>query len=130
MAGPATIVTSELVPRSRRGGPVGAVVAVLLLATACASATPEVPAGPDGEPDPVLVEGRQIYRNRCAGCHGGAGEGGRGPRLGEGAVVEAYPDIADQVAVVTDGRGGMPAWGGVLDAAEIDAVVRFTREVL
>ncbi|RMH77630.1 MAG: cytochrome c [Actinomyces sp.] len=130
MAGPASIVTHEVTTRPRRGGRVGTAVAVMLLAAACASATPEVPAGPDGEPDPVLVEGRQIYRNRCAGCHGGAGEGGRGPRLGGGAVVEAYPDIADQVAVVTDGRGGMPAWGGVLDEAEIEAVVRFTREVL
>ncbi len=115
----------------RRGGAHRLVAALAaVVSVGCASATPEVPAGPDGTPDPVLVEGREIYRNRCAGCHGGAGEGGRGPKLAGGAVIDAYPDIDDEIAVVRDGGRGMPAWGGVLDDDEIRAVVRFTREVL
>jgi mono/diheme cytochrome c family protein len=31
-----------------------------------------------------LAEGRELYRLRCAECHGGEGEGGRGPNLAVG----------------------------------------------
>ena len=41
-----------------------------------------------------------------------------------------YPDPADQIAVVTNGRGGMPAFGDRLSAEEIAAVVEYTRTVL
>ena len=45
-------------------------------------------------------------------------------------MTETYPDAADQVAVVRDGRRSMPSFGGTLSEAEIEAVVRYTREVL
>ena len=41
-----------------------------------------------------------------------------------------YPDPADQIAVVTNGRGGMPAFGEKLSEEEIAAVVEYTRTVL
>jgi mono/diheme cytochrome c family protein len=41
--------------------------------------------------------------------------------------VEAFPDAADQVAVVTNGQGGMPDFGNDLTPEQIDAVVEFTR---
>jgi mono/diheme cytochrome c family protein len=47
-----------------------------------------------------------------------------------GAVVERFPDPGDQAVVITEGRGAMPAFGGRYSAAEIRAVVRYTREVL
>ena len=37
---------------------------------------------------------------------------------------------AAQAEVIRDGRGAMPAWEGTLSPAQIDAVVRYTREVL
>jgi mono/diheme cytochrome c family protein len=46
------------------------------------------------------------------------------------AIVERFPDPGDQVVVIADGRGGMPAFGGRYSAFEIRAVVRYTREVL
>jgi mono/diheme cytochrome c family protein len=46
------------------------------------------------------------------------------------AVVERFPDPVDQAVVITEGRGGMPAFGGRYSVAEIRAVVRYTREVL
>ena len=101
-----------------------------VVASACASDAPEVPLGPDGQPDPVLVEGREIYVARCANCHGGDGGGGRGPKLKDGAVVEAYPSPGDQAAVIVEGRDQMPAFQGQLTSAQVDAVVRYTREVL
>jgi mono/diheme cytochrome c family protein len=45
-------------------------------------------------------------------------------------MVEQFPDPVDQVLVVTEGRRGMPAFGGRYSDAEILAVVRYTREVL
>ncbi|NNE72926.1 MAG: cytochrome c [Acidimicrobiales bacterium] len=112
--------------KTRFGVPV---VAVALLLGACAGA-PEVPVGPDGRPDPVLLEGRQIYQVRCQSCHGSNGGGGRGPNIQSDQVVTAYPDPADQEAFVAAGKGQMPAYAERLTAAEIAAVVRYTREVL
>ena len=58
------------------------------------------------------------------------GEGGVGPELGGGAAVAAFPDVADQVAVVADGRGAMPSFDRTLTPQEIKAVVDYTREDL
>ncbi|HSL59791.1 MAG TPA: cytochrome c [Acidimicrobiales bacterium] len=106
-----------------------AVVAVLALG-ACASESPDVPTGADGTADPELVLGREIYAAQCASCHGAGGGGGAGPALSDGRVERAYPDLADQIALVANGRGAMPAFGERLDAEELEAVVRYTREVL
>jgi mono/diheme cytochrome c family protein len=53
-----------------------------------------------------------------------------GPQLSGGRVVERYPNIEDQIAVVTNGQGAMPSFGGSLSAGQIRAVVRYEREVL
>ena len=75
-------------------------------------------------------DGRQIYGTYCATCHGGSGQGGIGPMLGGGAVVSRFPNVAGEVAVVTNGRGGMPAWKGRLTSDQIAAVVAYTRSSL
>ena len=102
---------------------------VWAVAAACAGSPPDVPLGPDGQPDEVLGIGRDVWGARCANCHGSSGGGGTGPRLA-GTVVDRFADPADQEAVVRDGRDNMPAFGGTLSDAETEAVVRYTREVL
>lgn len=94
------------------------------------TATPTAPATSDGAPEPVGVDGAAVYAARCAGCHGDDGTGGFGPALGGGRVVAEFPDEADQIEVVTSGRGAMPAFGSRLSAEEIAAVVAFTRTEL
>jgi cytochrome c oxidase subunit II len=79
--------------------------------------------------DPVLAQGQQVYRANCASCHGVKGDGGLAPRLA-GVVAARYPDIADQEAVIVEGRGTMPAFGQRLSPEEITAVARYTREFL
>jgi mono/diheme cytochrome c family protein len=103
--------------------------------------------------DPVVAQGKEIFAAQCAGCHGGAGQGGTGRPLA-GQVTLTFPNIADHLNWVTNGSpaagtaygdpnrpggqhvsqtggfGKMPAFGGVLTADEILAVVRFEREVL
>ena len=76
------------------------------------------------------IDGAAVFADNCAACHGGDGSGGIGPRLAGGRVVTVYPDPADQIAVVTTGRGGMPAFGDKLTDDEIAAVVDYTRTVL
>jgi mono/diheme cytochrome c family protein len=76
------------------------------------------------------VTGRAVYGASCASCHGADGGGGVGTRLSDGAMVEAFPDIDDQIDIVADGKDRMPAFVGRLSDDQIRAVVRYTREVL
>ena len=107
---------------------VAVVVTVVLLftnsPTAPPAATAEVVAAAGG------LDGAALYGASCAGCHGGDGSGGLGPPLAGGRMEDRFPDPADQVLVVTAGRGNMPAFGERLSAEEIDAVVAYTRTAL
>lgn len=102
-----------------------ALVGLTLVLSSCVGEPPEVTSG-----DPELVTGRTIYGSNCAACHGADGGGGTGTRLNGGAVVASFPDIEDQIELVTNGRNSMPAYVGRLTDEEIRAVVRYTREVL
>lgn len=105
-------------------------IASLALVVACTTdASPAPAAGPDGTVDPVLVSGRDVYESNCARCHGSAGGGGTGPTLA-GRVAERYPDPADQADLIRRGPGAMPSFAERLSDDEVDAVVRYTREVL
>lgn len=70
--------------------------------------------------------GRGLYRAYCMTCHGADGQGGVGPQLA-GVMVERYPDIAGQIAIVTNGTGRMPSFRGTLTAEEIRKVVEYER---
>ena len=105
-------------------------VAAALVGAACAPGSPDPPTEPGGTVDPVLEVGQQVYENDCARCHGDAGGGGFGPKVAEGTVTVVYPDIADEIAIIADGRNGMPSFSARLDPEEIEAVARYTREAL
>lgn len=77
--------------------------------------------------DDEIVEGFAIYNANCVRCHGKDGGGGIGLSL---HMIEDRLDDVEQREVVERGRKKMPAWGTKLSADEIDAVVRFTREIL
>jgi mono/diheme cytochrome c family protein len=81
------------------------------------------PAEESGAPK---APGASIYAANCATCHGQGGQGGVGPTLA-GQVVTEFPDPADEIAVVRNGRGGMPSFGGDLTDQEIAQVVEYTR---
>jgi len=115
----------------RRSVATAGLLVVLFFGIGCAGPAPELPLGPDGQPDPVLVVGQDVFKGRCSTCHGSSGGGGTGKKLNEGVVVEKYPDPAVQAAIITNGLGGsMPAFREVLTPEQIEAVVRYTREVL
>ena len=118
-------------------------VAVVVLLAACGGADEDGEAGDGrttttgggGTPDQAgttadLQLGEQVFGANCATCHGEQGQGGLGPELADGRVVERYPAIEDHRAVVLNGRGVMPAWRDRLSDEEIDAVVQYEREGL
>lgn len=113
------------------------VIPAALLVASCGSGggSPDTSSSVDGAVTSTAAQGQldlgeEVYAANCASCHGAAGEGGFGPELADGAVVERYPEVDDHRAVVVNGRGAMPGWGDTLTEEEIDAVVRYEREGL
>ena len=100
---------------------------IMTAATVAAACSGE--SSPAAPTDPVLAAGQKLYNSNCASCHGAAGGGGYGPKLA-GVMVTAYPDIADQEAVIANGKGRMPAFENKLTPEQINSVTRYTREVL
>jgi mono/diheme cytochrome c family protein len=102
----------------------GAVVAVSLAVSACgggsssSSSATTVASG---------VDGRAVYANNCARCHGTTGQGGVGPKLSAPALKKQFADIRTQILFVSQGSGVMPAFGTTLSPSEIQAVVAYTR---
>ncbi len=78
--------------------------------------------------DPTLARGQQVYRQNCASCHGSQGQGGAGIRLA-GVVAGRYPNIDDQIAVIANGRNGMPAFGDRLSQEDMAAVAAYERSL-
>ena len=116
-----------------RIGPTARVLSVLVSAVAVASVVTgcvagDVPAAPAD--DAELVEGQTLYQANCVACHGTDGGGGSGSRLNGGRLLERYPDPDEQLAIVTDGRRAMPAFSGRFSSEELEAVVRYTREII
>ena len=75
-----------------------------------------------------LAEGRELYRLRCAECHGGEGEGGRGPNLADGVFYHGDTD-ADLSRTIQNGITGteMPGFSG--SELRISQLVLFIRSL-
>jgi mono/diheme cytochrome c family protein len=80
--------------------------------------------------DATLREGRRVYAKYCASCHGVAGQGAPAPAFIRGRLLRVLPDPAAELALLRTGVGVMPSFGETLTAHELEAVVRYTREVL
>ena len=101
-------------------------IVAALLVTACGGGV----VLPD-DADEQLFQGQAVYQQRCAQCHGPTGGGGIGANIQD---VESRLTDEEQRDVVVSGRNGptgnMPAFGALLSDSDIDAVVRFTRDIL
>ena len=70
---------------------------------------------------------RQVFRQNCSSCHtlqAANAKGTVGPNLDE-----LKPTSAIVQRQVTNGGGGMPAFGGRLGKAQIDAVAKYVASV-
>ena len=100
---------------------------VAIIAVGCSGDAIVLPDDADEE----LFQGLAVYQQRCAQCHGQTGGGGIGANIQD---VESRLTDEEQREVVVSGRRGptgqMPAFGATLSDTDIDAVVRFTRDIL
>jgi cytochrome c oxidase cbb3-type subunit 3 len=80
-------------------------------------------------PTPTL-DGRQIYSDNCARCHGDKGEGDKKgiPLISGHAIMHTEAEYISQVE--NGKKGKMPAFKDKLSADEIAAVVTYIRTVL
>lgn len=101
-------------------------VAILMFVAALLSACGGEVVLPDNA-DEEIIQGWDVYRGRCAQCHGADGGGGVGLNLQN---IETRLTDDEQRVVIENGRRRMPAFGSTLSDDDIDAVIRFSREVL
>jgi cytochrome c oxidase cbb3-type subunit 3 len=83
--------------------------------------------------DATLAEqGKQVFADNCAACHGDTGAGGRdfgAPALND-AIWLYGPSRADIIAQITKPRHGvMPAWGARLDPTTIKQLTLFVHSL-
>jgi nitrite reductase (NO-forming)/hydroxylamine reductase len=87
------------------------------------------PTPPVALTDETRAAMRQLYFDRCAGCHGTLRVGGTGPSLSEARSTELGTDTL--TATLRNGRPwGMPAWGreGLISEAELAQLAAFLQE--
>lgn len=82
---------------------------------------------PDGQEVVPTEVAAAIYADRCASCHGDEGEGVYAPEIAGSASVTKFPDPAEQVRIVLDGKGRMRAFAGELTREQVDAVIAYVR---
>jgi len=100
----------------------------------------------------VIYEGGNVYAENCASCHGAEGGGGVGPGFNNGAIIETFASLEDQVAWIVHGTQGyvdagrssygdtnkglgssganMPAFGDALTAEEVVYATLYERVAL
>jgi len=79
-------------------------------------------------------EGATLFKSKCAGCHSPDGSGS-GP-AGKAMHIRdlASPDVqkqtnAELTAIITNGKGSMPAYKDKLSADQIKQAVSYIREL-
>jgi mono/diheme cytochrome c family protein len=89
---------------------------------------------PEGEPGEEEAEGgggnaelgAAVFGENCSTCHGATGNGGNGgPDLNTMPLAQTEEGAIEQV---TNGGGGMPAFGGVLSEEEIENVAAYVAQ--
>lgn len=66
------------------------------------------------------MPGYKIFEGTCANCHGQKGEGGVGPPI---YAIGKHWNTTQLTAFVEQGRGGMPARGGLPSDQQVQQVV-------
>jgi cytochrome c551 len=80
----------------------------------------------------AAADGAGVFKAKCAMCHGADGSASTGMGKSMGLKPLSCPEVqkmsdADLTALVTNGKGKMPAYKGKLSDDEISAVVKYVR---
>ena len=119
LAFPGGIRSLQLAVIRRRWGVLGA-LALGLMACGGDETSPAVPGSPG--PEVSEAQARSLYIRKCSLCHGDDGKlmASKSPDLSVSTLT-----LAERVAIITYGKGTMPAQKGVLNKAEIKAVASY-----
>jgi mono/diheme cytochrome c family protein len=92
------------------------------LAIGCGSQGDTGSAADAADKDVSETEARALYIRKCSLCHGDDGQlmASKSPDLSVSTMT-----LAERVALITYGKGTMPAQKGVLDKAQITAVAHY-----
>jgi len=82
----------------------------------------------------AAADGAAIYKAKCAMCHGPNGDASSAMAKSMGLKPLNSPDVqkdsaADMTALVTNGKGKMPAFKGKLSDDETKAVVDYVKSL-
>jgi cytochrome c oxidase cbb3-type subunit III len=83
--------------------------------------------------DPTKREqGKKIFLEKCATCHGGAGEGMIGPNLTDKAFLHGNGSLSSLVKVISEGvpEKGMPPWNALLSEEQVVAAAAHVRGLI
>lgn len=97
-----------------------AILAVALAASVPAFAEEAAPKLSDSE----FARAKQIYFDRCAGCHGTLRKGATGPNL-EPEKTRVIPVESLAIILAEGTAGGMPPWKDILSNEEMELVSRY-----
>ncbi len=89
-----------------------------LLFAACSTGN-----GDAGEKREAPQEGSAIYNTHCAICHGNDGRKGL---AGAKMIPESTLSMDERIALITNGKGSMMPYRGILSKEEIKRVAEFT----
>ena len=85
-------------------------------------------------PNLALAQGSggDIFKGKCAMCHGADGSASTGMGKSMGLKPLSSPEVqkmsdADLIALITNGKGKMPAYKGKLSDADISAVAKYVK---
>jgi cytochrome c6 len=96
-------------------------IAVLFAVVGCQETPQQAPNSNTDKPATV-ASGAEIYKTKCAMCHGSDGNLGIG---GAKKLTESQLDLAALKTQIKKGKGTMPPFEAQLSAEEIDAVADF-----
>lgn len=74
----------------------------------------------------TLPDGRAVFEDKCARCHGK--DGTKGLLGARNLQISTLPD-AELLQVVTKGRRIMPAWGNKLSVQELQLVLNYVKQL-
>lgn len=76
----------------------------------------------------AMTRGKQVFDTNCAACHMTDGKGNQEmgvPAIAGGPIPNG--PVAAHISLVLHGKGIMPAWGNILNDAELAAVITYER---
>jgi len=101
-------------------------IAVSLGAALSAAAQQTSTAPNEPPPNEEAIDVNQLFASTCGWCHS---DGGRAPGKGPQLMHSQRSDDFIRERIMIGKPGAMPAFGEVFDATQVDAIVKYIREL-